>query len=116
MRSAILTAFLFLAGLSGCQTIGEHNLKDGELIVLGTYENPKYLKPLDDYAVSGLIEADFRIAKVIAGRPPGRVVRVRYIAHAPLTPHASVRLRLRPSDSDDIFLVCRSKGSGFNCD
>lgn len=112
-----MTRSFFLLSLlcAGCVTSQNLAGDERELIVMGTLKNRDF-KPDDDWRVTtGRATADLRITRVLSGRPPSRVLKIKYMAHMYWRENVERRFRLRRSD-DGIYLVCAERVAvGFVC-
>lgn len=65
----------------------------------------------DDLIGHGWITAHFQITQTLRGRPPSRLITIRYLSHTYRRAHATIRLKLR-ANANGTHTVCAEPG-GF---
>jgi integration host factor subunit beta len=69
----------------------------------------------DDLLGHGWITAHFRITRAVHGRPPSRLITIRYLAHSYRPANSTMQLRLR-ADVNGTYTVCAEPGGeGLVC-
>jgi hypothetical protein len=104
---------LALPGLSAaCAHIPD--ARSDDLVVFGRVKSLGY-EPLDELGINGQITAQLTIMRVISGRPPTRVLTIRYIDHTDLMGDREFRFHLRRSP-EGVWLACADgAGRGYAC-
>lgn len=107
-----VTSFLLLLA-AGCATSSNREFRNGEIAVLGTVKNHNS-ETLDDFGLDNLFTAEVHVKRVLSGKISSEILKIRYIAHNPLSEGKITRLRLRLAETGE-YLVCKEGRSGYVC-
>lgn len=112
MASMLLSlTLLVLAPGSG---LADEAGRPEDLVVFGELDDQEYMGSMDELGMNGIIEARLRVTRVVKGRPPSLMLKIRYIAHTFRSGDRAFRFRLR-RDEDGTYLACSDGGRGYIC-
>jgi integration host factor subunit beta len=69
----------------------------------------------EDILGHGWITAQFRISRVLRGRPTSRLITIRYLAHTYRSERSPIRLRLRANPNGAYTVCAEPGGDGLVC-
>jgi hypothetical protein len=114
MVLARLAVTVMLSVVVGC--VHTADVSTNDLVAVGTVETMHY-EPLGDLGANGVFTARLSISRVINGRAPASVLRIKYIAHTNLAQNREFQFHLRRS-TEGVWLACNhgAESRGYNCD